>query len=38
VKKIIKIFYAKNKKGFSLIEMMVVVVILGLTVLGLVMF
>ena len=34
----IKIFYAKNQKGFSLIEMMVVVVILGLIVLGLVTF
>ena len=38
VKKIIKIFYVKNQKGFSLIEMMVVVVILGLIVLGLVTF
>jgi prepilin-type N-terminal cleavage/methylation domain-containing protein len=35
IRKIIKI---KNKKGFSLIEMMVVVVILGLIVLGLVTF
>jgi prepilin-type N-terminal cleavage/methylation domain-containing protein len=35
---LIKIFYAKNQKGFSLIEMMVVVVILGLIVLGLVTF
>jgi len=34
----IKIFYVKNQKGFSLIEMMVVVVILGLIVLGLVTF
>ena len=34
----IKIYYTKNKKGFSLIEMMVVVVILGLIVLGLVTF
>jgi len=33
-----KIYYTKNKKGFSLIEMMVVVVILGLIVLGLVTF
>jgi len=38
VKKIIDIFNLKNKKGFSLIEMMVVVVILGLIVLGLVTF
>lgn len=38
MKKIIKIFYIKNQKGFSLIEMMVVVVILGLIVLGLVTF
>jgi len=35
---LIKIFYVKNQKGFSLIEMMVVVVILGLIVLGLVTF
>jgi prepilin-type N-terminal cleavage/methylation domain-containing protein len=35
---LIKIFYIKNQKGFSLIEMMVVVVILGLIVLGLVTF
>lgn len=34
----IKNFYVKNQKGFSLIEMMVVVVILGLVVLGLVTF
>jgi len=34
----IKIYYAKSQKGFSLIEMMVVVVILGLIVLGLVTF
>ena len=34
----IKIYYTKNKKGFSLIEMMVAVVILGLIVLGLVTF
>ena len=34
----IKIFYVKNQKGYSLIEMMVVVVILGLIVLGLVTF
>jgi len=34
----LNIFYLKNKKGFSLIEMMVVVVILGLIVLGLVTF
>ncbi|GAI36801.1 unnamed protein product, partial [marine sediment metagenome] len=34
----IKIYYTKNQKGFSLIEMMVVVVILGLIVLGLVTF
>jgi len=33
-----KIFYLKNQKGFSLIEVMVVVVILGLIVLGLVTF
>ena len=32
------IFYKQNQKGFSLIEMMVVVVILGLIVLGLVTF
>jgi prepilin-type N-terminal cleavage/methylation domain-containing protein len=38
VKKLIKIFNIKNQKGFSLIEMMVVVVILGLIVLGLVTF
>jgi prepilin-type N-terminal cleavage/methylation domain-containing protein len=35
---IIKNFYTKNQRGFSLIEMMVVVVILGLIVLGLVTF
>jgi len=35
---VIKIYYIKNQKGFSLIEMMVVVVILGLIVLGLVTF
>jgi len=35
---LIKIFYAKNQKGFSLIEMMVVVIILGVIVLGLVTF
>jgi prepilin-type N-terminal cleavage/methylation domain-containing protein len=35
---LIKIFYIKNQKGFGLIEMMVVVVILGLIVLGLVTF
>jgi len=34
----IKNYYVKNQKGFSLIEMMVVVVILGLIVLGLVTF
>ena len=34
----IKTFYVKNQKGFSLIEMMIVVVILGLIVLGLVTF
>ena len=34
----IKIYYTKNQKGFSLIEMMVVVIILGLIVLGLVTF
>ena len=33
-----KIFHLKKEKGFSLIEMMVVVVILGLIVLGLVTF
>lgn len=33
-----KMFYIKNQVGFSLIEMMVVVVILGLIVLGLVTF
>jgi len=38
VKKIINTFKIKNQKGFSLIEMMVVVVILGLIVLGLVTF
>ena len=38
VKNVIKIYYTKNQKGFSLIEMMVVVVILGLIVLGLVTF
>ena len=38
MKKLIDIFNIKNKKGFSLIEMMVVVVILGLIVLGLVTF
>jgi len=38
MEKLIKIFYIKNKSGFSLIEMMVVVVILGLIVLGLVTF
>jgi prepilin-type N-terminal cleavage/methylation domain-containing protein len=38
VKKIIHTFKIKNQKGFSLIEMMVVVVILGLIVLGLVTF
>jgi prepilin-type N-terminal cleavage/methylation domain-containing protein len=35
---LIKIFYAKNQKGFSLIEMMVVVIILGIIVLALVTF
>jgi len=35
---IIKNFYSKNQRGFSLIEMMVVVAILGLIVLGLVTF
>ena len=35
---IIKNFYTKNQRGFSLIEMMVVVVILGVIVLGLVTF
>ena len=34
----IKDYFTKNQKGFSLIEMMVVVVILGLIVLGLVTF
>jgi len=34
----IKYFYTKNQRGFSLIEMMVVVVILGLITLGLVTF
>jgi len=34
----LKKFFVKNKKGFSLIEMMVVVIILGLIVLGLVTF
>ena len=34
----LNIFYAKNKKGFSLIELMVVVVILSLIILGLVTF
>ena len=34
----IKIFYVKNQKGFSLIELMVVVVILSLIILGLVTF
>jgi len=38
VKKLINIVNIKNQKGFSLIEMMVVVVILGLIVLGLVTF
>jgi prepilin-type N-terminal cleavage/methylation domain-containing protein len=38
MKKLINFFYIKNQKGFSLIEMMVVVVILGLIVLGLVTF
>jgi prepilin-type N-terminal cleavage/methylation domain-containing protein len=38
MKKKMNIFYIKNQKGFSLIEMMVVVVILGLIVLGLVTF
>ena len=38
VEKIINTFKIKNQKGFSLIEMMVVVVILGLIVLGLVTF
>ena len=33
-----KYFYTKNQRGFSLIEMMVVVVILGVIVLGLVTF
>ncbi len=33
-----KYFYTKNQRGFSLIEMMVVVVILGLITLGLVTF
>jgi len=37
-KKYFKKIYIKDKKGFSLIEMMVVVVILGLIVLGLVTF
>ena len=36
--KLLNIFKTKNQKGFSLIEMMVVVVILGLIVLGLVTF
>jgi len=36
--KLLNIFNIKNQKGFSLIEMMVVVVILGLIVLGLVTF
>ena len=34
----IKIFYVKNQKGFNLIELMVVVVILSLIILGLVTF
>ena len=38
VRKIINIFKIKNQRGFSLIEMMVVVVILGLITLGLVTF
>lgn len=38
MKKLINFFYIKNQKGFSLIEMMVVVVILGIIVLGLVTF
>ena len=38
MKKWIDAFYIKSQKGFSLIEMMVVVVILGLIVLGLVTF
>jgi len=38
VRKTTDIFKIKNQKGFSLIEMMVVVVILGLIVLGLVTF
>ena len=37
-KKLIYTFFRKNQKGFSLIEMMVVVAILGLIVLGLVTF
>jgi prepilin-type N-terminal cleavage/methylation domain-containing protein len=35
---LLNIFYVKNKKGFSLIELMVVVVILSLIILGLVTF
>jgi len=38
MKKIIKIILLKNKKGFSLIEMMVVVAILSIIILGLVTF
>jgi len=36
--KLLNIFYVKNKKGFSLIELMVVVAILSLIILGLVTF
>ena len=38
MRKLINFFYIKNQKGFSLIEMMVVVVILGVIVLALVTF
>jgi prepilin-type N-terminal cleavage/methylation domain-containing protein len=37
-KMMLKKFFVKNKKGFSLIEMMVVVVVMGLIILGLVTF
>jgi len=37
-KMILKKFFVKNKKGFSIIEMMVVVVVMGLIILGLVTF
>jgi len=38
MKKLINFFYIKNQKGFSLIEMMVAMAVLGLIVLGLVTF